>query len=104
MYFTADRKKDLVKLQTGEYVSLGKVETTLKLSPLVDNICVYADSSQMFTVCLVVPNHKHLTVRSYYSFIHLISFFILLLLKANGKNYLFIIDSQLLVGCLLVLL
>ena len=64
MYIITDRKKDLVKLQTGEYVSLGKVETTLKLSPLVDNICVYADSSQMFTVCLVVPNHKHLTVKS----------------------------------------
>ena len=39
-----DRKKDLVKLQLGEYVSLGKVEAQMKTSPLVDNICVYADS------------------------------------------------------------
>lgn len=37
-----DRKKDLVKLQAGEYISLGKVEAALKNLPLVDNICVYA--------------------------------------------------------------
>lgn len=52
-----------MKLQAGEYVSLGKVETVLKLSPLVDNICVYADSHKMFTVCIVVPNQKQLEVR-----------------------------------------
>lgn len=51
-----------MKLQAGEYVSLGKVETALKMCPLVDNICVYADSSKMFTVCLAVPNPKHLKV------------------------------------------
>ncbi|XP_043377698.1 long-chain-fatty-acid--CoA ligase 3 isoform X4 [Chelonia mydas] len=40
-----DRKKDLVKLQAGEYVSLGKVEAALKNLPLVDNICAYASST-----------------------------------------------------------
>ena len=30
-----DRKKDLVKLQFGEYVSLGKVEAVLKGCPVV---------------------------------------------------------------------
>lgn len=76
-----DRKKDLVKLQAGEYISLGKVETLLKLSPLIDNICVYADSYKDFAgnylddssihkslirlffiliVALIVPNHKAL--------------------------------------------
>ena len=49
-----------MKLQAGEYVSLGKVEMALKMSPLVDNICIYADSSKMFTVCLLVPNPKAL--------------------------------------------
>lgn len=39
----ADRKKDLVKLQAGEYISLGKVETALKNCPLINNICVYAN-------------------------------------------------------------
>lgn len=57
--YSTDRKKDLVKLQVGEYVSLAKVETLLKLCPLVDNLCLYADSSKMYTVCLVVPNQKN---------------------------------------------
>ena len=47
-----DRKKDLVKLQLGEYVSLGKVESQLKTHPLVENICVYGDSYQVREVRL----------------------------------------------------
>eukprot|EP00092_Neocalanus_flemingeri_P024233 GFUD01026282.1.p1 GENE.GFUD01026282.1~~GFUD01026282.1.p1 ORF type:complete len:737 (-),score=160.12 GFUD01026282.1:30-2240(-) len=50
-----DRKKDLVKLQLGEYVSLGKVEAQMKTNPLVDNICVYADSFRSNTIALIVP-------------------------------------------------
>ncbi|XP_069474249.1 fatty acid CoA ligase Acsl3 isoform X2 [Ambystoma mexicanum] len=38
-----DRKKDLVKLQAGEYVSLGKVEAALKNLSLIENICAYAN-------------------------------------------------------------
>ena len=49
-----------MKLQAGDYVSLAKVETALKLCALVDNLCLYADSSKMFTVCLVVPSRKNL--------------------------------------------
>lgn len=41
--FCTDRKKDLVKLQAGEYVSLGKVEAALKNLSLIDNICAYAN-------------------------------------------------------------
>ncbi|KAK9869381.1 hypothetical protein WA026_003137 [Henosepilachna vigintioctopunctata] len=55
-----DRKKDLVKLQAGEYVSLGKVEAQLKTNPLVDNICVYGESSKDYCVALVVPNKQQL--------------------------------------------
>merc|ERR1712136_555471 len=33
-----DRKKDLVKLQLGEYVSLGKVEAIMKTNSVVENI------------------------------------------------------------------
>jgi long-chain acyl-CoA synthetase len=55
----SDRKKDLVKLQHGEYVSLCKVETTLKLCPIVDNVCLYAESSKSYAVALVVPNRKY---------------------------------------------
>ena len=49
-----------MKLQFGEYVSLGKVEAELKTCPLVDNICVYGDASKTYTVALVVPNHRYL--------------------------------------------
>ncbi|XP_025417767.1 long-chain-fatty-acid--CoA ligase 3 isoform X2 [Sipha flava] len=55
-----DRKKDLVKLQGGEYVSLGKVESQLKTCPVVDNICIYGSSFHMYTIALVVPNRNHL--------------------------------------------
>lgn len=50
----------MVKLQAGEYVSLGKVESELKTCPLIENICVYGDPTKQFTVALVVPNQKHL--------------------------------------------
>jgi len=55
-----DRKKDLVKLQGGEYVSLGKVESLLKIHPAVENICVCADSTKNFCVALVVPGQEYL--------------------------------------------
>lgn len=55
-----DRKKDLVKLHHGEYVSLTKVETELKGCEYVDNICVYGDSFKSHLVALVAPNPKSL--------------------------------------------
>ncbi len=55
-----DRKKDLLKLNHGEYVSLGKVETILLTNPHVDNICVYGDSQHDYLVALIVPNQKKL--------------------------------------------
>uniref|UniRef100_A0A8C5CNU0 long-chain-fatty-acid--CoA ligase n=2 Tax=Gadus morhua TaxID=8049 RepID=A0A8C5CNU0_GADMO len=55
-----DRKKDLVKLQAGEYVSLGKVEAVLKNCPLVDNICVYGNSEESYVIGFMVPNQKQL--------------------------------------------
>ena len=55
-----DRKKDLVKLQFGEYISLGKVEAALKACPFVENICIYGDSFKSFCVALVSPDPKNL--------------------------------------------
>lgn len=55
-----DRKKDLVKLHHGEYVSLTKVETELKGCEFVDNVCVHGDSFRSFLVALVAPNPKAL--------------------------------------------
>ena len=55
-----DRKKDLVKLQGGEYVSYGKVESVLKTHELVENICIHADPSKDFCIAIVVPNRNAL--------------------------------------------
>ncbi|MCL7051563.1 hypothetical protein MKW94_010990 [Papaver nudicaule] len=55
-----DRKKDIVKLQHGEYISLGKVEAALASSNYVDNIMVHADPFHSFCVALVVPSHHAL--------------------------------------------
>ncbi|XP_059631815.1 long chain acyl-CoA synthetase 9, chloroplastic [Cornus florida] len=51
-----DRKKDIVKLQHGEYVSLGKVEAVLMVSPYVDNIMLHADPFHSYCVALVVAS------------------------------------------------
>lgn len=53
-----DRKKDLVKLQGGEYLSLNKIEAVIKLLPLVENCCVVADGRKSYCVCLIQPNLK----------------------------------------------
>lgn len=44
----------------GEYISLGKVESALKTSPLIDNICVCGDSTKNFCVALIAPHVDNL--------------------------------------------
>jgi len=56
-----DRKKDLVKLQFGEYVSLGKVESVLKGCPVVSNVCIFGNSSKSYVVAVVCPVKEILT-------------------------------------------
>lgn len=55
-----DRKKDLVKLQHGEYLSLGRIESELKTCQVVENICIYADSTKIYCIALVQPSEKGL--------------------------------------------
>jgi len=49
-----------VKLQAGEYVSLGKVEAALSQSQYVETVCVYGESLYNYVVCLAVPHPKQL--------------------------------------------
>ena len=48
-----DRKKDLVKLSGGEYVSYGKIEPVVKDSALVENAMLYCDSFHQHCIALV---------------------------------------------------
>ena len=45
-----DRRKQLIKLKMGKYVSLTKVEREIKLHPMVHLVCVYADPMKTSTV------------------------------------------------------
>lgn len=55
-----DRKKDLVKLQHGEYVSYGKVESVLKTAPIVENICAYGDPTKDNIIAIIIPDKHYL--------------------------------------------
>ena len=55
-----DRKKDLVKLQQGEYVALSKVENVLKQCPYVGMAMTYADSNHSYCIAIVVCNEAPL--------------------------------------------
>ncbi|KAJ2697205.1 long-chain fatty acid-CoA ligase [Coemansia sp. IMI 203386] len=48
-----DRKKNLVKMVTGEYIALEALEATYKNSLFIQNICVFADS-RMAQPCAIV--------------------------------------------------
>ena len=55
-----DRKKDLVKLQMGEYVALSKVENALKSSKYTALPMVYATSDMKYCIALICPNMPNL--------------------------------------------
>jgi long-chain acyl-CoA synthetase len=59
-----DRIKNLVKLSNGEYIALEKLESVYKSSPIVENMCVYANPLYPKPVGLVVslegPLRKYL--------------------------------------------
>ncbi|KAF2366526.1 AMP-dependent synthetase/ligase [Trinorchestia longiramus] len=58
--FLIDRKGDLIKLQNGEYVALGNVETSLKSHGLVNNMCAFGDTNKNYVVMVVVPAEEPL--------------------------------------------
>ena len=51
-----DRKKDLVKLQMGEYVALSKVENALKAYSYVALPMVFATSDKSYCIALICPS------------------------------------------------
>lgn len=55
-----DRKKDIVKPLSGEYISLSAIEGALNGVPLVDHVCVYCSQYSNYVVAIVRPNAKEL--------------------------------------------
>lgn len=55
-----DRKTDLIKLNNGEYVSLGRIESIIKTHPLIESICIHTYPGAKNVVGLIVPNADRL--------------------------------------------
>eukprot|EP00762_Andalucia_godoyi_P005966 ANDGO_00076.mRNA.1 Fatty acyl-CoA synthetase A len=55
-----DRRKNFVKTSHGEFVALEHVESVLVKSDLVENIWVHVDSSQPFSVAIVLADESRL--------------------------------------------
>jgi long-chain acyl-CoA synthetase len=55
-----DRKKDIVKPLSGEYICLSQIENTLRTAPMVENILVYCSQFSNYLVALVKPQADEL--------------------------------------------
>ncbi|KAF8880095.1 long-chain-fatty-acid-CoA-ligase [Gymnopilus junonius] len=55
-----DRKKNLVKLKTGEYIAIERLETIYGSSEFVSNICIYATSTMRQPLAIIIPREKNL--------------------------------------------
>lgn len=55
-----DRKKDIVKLSNGKFISLGRIESILKSSVFIDNICCIVNTNLNCLIALVLPNQTNL--------------------------------------------
>lgn len=55
-----DRKKDIVKPLSGEYISLSAIEAALSGQIIVESLCVYCSQHSNYIVSIVRPNAKEL--------------------------------------------
>ncbi|PFH48184.1 hypothetical protein AMATHDRAFT_66061 [Amanita thiersii Skay4041] len=55
-----DRVKNLVKLQSGEYIALERLEAVYKSCNLVGNICVHATTDAKQPMAIIIPHEAHL--------------------------------------------
>ncbi|KAF0987223.1 hypothetical protein HZS_573, partial [Henneguya salminicola] len=59
-----DRKKDIVKLTHGEYISLAKIENIVLNCKFVEMCCVCPNKNHSHLVALIILNKKNVTTRS----------------------------------------
>lgn len=55
-----DRKKNIFKLQQGEYVAAEKVENLYHKCEFTDEIFLHGESTEAFCIAIAVPNKKKL--------------------------------------------
>ncbi|KAJ3569539.1 hypothetical protein NP233_g4985 [Leucocoprinus birnbaumii] len=55
-----DRLKNLIKLQSGEYIALERLESVYKSCNLVSNLCVYATQDAKQPMAIIIPHEAHL--------------------------------------------
>ncbi len=55
-----DRKKNIFKLQQGEYVAAEKVENTYMKGERLAEIFIHGESTESFVIAIAVPHHKPL--------------------------------------------
>ena len=55
-----DRKKNIFKLQQGEYVAAEKVEGFYMNGDLLAEIFIHGESTETFAICIAVPHQKKL--------------------------------------------
>ena len=55
-----DRLKNLIKLQSGEYIALESLESIYKSVDLVANVCLYASQDATQPIAIVFPNEANL--------------------------------------------
>ncbi|CAA7262325.1 unnamed protein product [Cyclocybe aegerita] len=60
-----DRIKNLIKLATGEYIALERLESIYKACNLVANVCVHASPDAKQPMAIIIPHEIHL--RNYLS-------------------------------------
>ena len=53
-----DRRKNIFKLQQGEYIAPEKIENVLVNSRWLTQIFVYGDSFQTYIIAIIVPNKE----------------------------------------------
>ncbi|XP_048231197.1 long chain acyl-CoA synthetase 1 isoform X2 [Ricinus communis] len=54
-----DRKKHLIKLSQGEYIALEYLENVYSITPIVEDIWVYGDSSKPMLIAVVALNEEN---------------------------------------------
>ncbi|PPQ69699.1 hypothetical protein CVT24_001199 [Panaeolus cyanescens] len=60
-----DRLKNLIKLATGEYIALERLESIYKACNLVGNICVHATQEAKQPMAIIIPHEAHLRSTPY---------------------------------------